>query len=92
MKFTRKMLKKLKPGIFTSGSTVDSPEGVNMTDTGNLIQWVAVRGQIDDWAIYCGPADWDLDHVRTNGQKVTNKVSIRKLVPCTDEAFNRYKY
>lgn len=50
---TYEKLAALSPGIiFASGETVDSPNGCNVADTGKVMRWVAVRGQVADWAIY----------------------------------------
>jgi len=56
------------------------------------LRWVAVRGGIADWAIYCHFSDKNWDWIRDSGDKVTMENHIRKLVPCTDEAFKRYRY
>jgi hypothetical protein len=45
---TLQALKDMKPGIFTSGTTTDNPDGVNMTNSGQALRWVAVRGGIHD--------------------------------------------
>lgn len=49
---TLKQLKEMKPGIFARGTFIDSPDGCNMANTGEETRWVAVRGDIHDWAIY----------------------------------------
>jgi len=78
--------------IFAHGETVNSPEGINMSNDGRSLRWIAKRGQIHDWAIYIGIASWDDRMVASNGDKVTGKENIKKLVPCDDEAFGMYKY
>jgi hypothetical protein len=46
-------LDQMEPhSIFAKGTFIDSPEGVNMSNTGKEVRWVAVRGGIHDWAIY----------------------------------------
>jgi len=62
--------------------------------------WVAVRGDIHDWAIYTSlnaipMVDFwagDKDGIATMGDKVYDKESIKKLVPCDDEAFAMYRF
>lgn len=79
--------------IFAQGVIEDSPVGINMTNSGKLLKWVAVRGGIHDWAIYCG---WDTgntyESVKEYGDKVCSEENIKKLVPCTKEAFEMYRY
>ena len=51
---TLEFLKQLPPHtIFAYGQVLDNPLGCNMANTGKLMRWVAVRGGIHDWAIYC---------------------------------------
>lgn len=90
---TLKQLKDLKPGIFLKGEIVDSPEGINMINSGKLLKWVAVRGMIEDWAIYVGyDNEMSFDQVRDYGDKVRFEKNIKKLVPCDKEAFAMYRY
>lgn len=89
---TIKKLEEMEPGIFASGVTTDSPEGVNMSNSGQKLGWVAVRGDgYHDWAVYvhpgCPPQNWIKDH----GDKVNFKDNIKKLVPCDDEAYKMYR-
>lgn len=88
---TKKKLMEMQPGIFKMGTARDCAEGLNMTGSNELLKWVAVRGIIHDWAIYC---DWDSkswDEVKANGDKVMFDDHIQKLVPCTDEALALYR-
>ena len=84
----------MKPGIFVQGLTIDSPKGINIANTGKVIKWVAVRGNIYDWAIYTdnpfipqvsffGVRDW--------GDKLHNREAVKKLVPCDEEALKMYR-
>ena len=52
MQLTLKILKDLPRGIFAQGTFIDSPEGVNIANTKKEVRWVAVRGDIHDWAVY----------------------------------------
>ena len=94
-KLTVEALKKMAPGMmFADGSYKDHPSDINMTASGNWLRWVAVRGGMHDWAIYIHfsssrhPKEW----VKVHGDKVCNENHIKKLVPCTDEAFKLYRY
>jgi len=84
------MLEEMKPGIFASGCTTDDSEGINMSNSGKPLRWVAVRGGIPDWTIYIGEAT--LLEVAHGGDKVISENNIKKLVPCDDEAFNMYRF
>lgn len=52
-KLCAQMLDNFPPGIFAQGEIIDGPEGANMAGTGKIMRWVAVRGDVADWAIYC---------------------------------------
>jgi hypothetical protein len=64
---TVEKLKAMNDGdIFAQGTIVDSPEGINMTRTEKMLDWVACRGQgYHDWAIYCTFSDsyWSEDDI-----------------------------
>jgi hypothetical protein len=86
-------LKAIPPNtIFARGVVENSPEGIFMTRDGGLLRWVAVRGGIHDWCIYCLFASSTWSAVKTRGDKITQEAHIKKLVPCTDEAFQMYRY
>lgn len=67
---------------------------------GKTFMWVAVRGGIHDWAIYTTLNSvpmvdfWvaEKEGIAKHGNKLTDKDKIRELVPCTAEAFTRYRY
>jgi len=71
------------------------------------VRWVAVRGGIYDWAIYHSldgnfiSEDYldDDKHLKLpefmiykHGAKLTREDKIKEFVPCTDEAFEMYRY
>lgn len=89
---TLQQLKDMEPGIFATGTTTDSPDGINMANTGQPLRWVATRGGIHDWAIYIHTEHWSAEQVKNNGDKVTSERNIKSLVPCDDEAFRMYRY
>lgn len=90
---TAKMLQDMPPHtVFATGKIEDSPNGINMTNSGRMLGWVAKRGEIDDWAIYCHWLEHSIEYIEDYGDKVAGKDHIRKLVPCDDEALERYRY
>ena len=56
------------------------------------VRWVAKKGGVVDWAIYYHKAEYDMEYVAAYGDKCFTKEVIRELVPCTDNAFKRYRY
>lgn len=102
---TLEMLKAMPPMTkFATGEARDLPSGLNMTGRGQLLRWVACRGQAPDWAIYCLPVgqtnslglgdtslDTTLQIVHDQGQKVMAENHIRALVPCDDKAYVNYR-
>lgn len=80
--------------VFVKGEVENSPNGIFMTNNkqGEMLKWVAKKGHGNDWCIYCHWSESGYDFVMTNGDKVTSEVNIRKLVPCTDEVFESYRY
>ena len=90
---TTKVLEELPPNsIFATGVMRDVEDGLFMADTGEELRWVAVRGGIADWAIYCGFSTKSEEWVSRHGDKVCGKVHIQRCVPCDEEAFQRYRY
>lgn len=90
-----KLLKMNRGDIFASGFTVNSPEGVYMSDNflGAKLKWVAVKGFGNDWAIYVSMNTLESDEITAKrGDKVHDKDNIRKLVKCTDEVLKLYRH
>jgi len=90
---TIEKLKAMKPEtIFAQGTSNDSPDGLFMANTNRQLRWVAVRGDIHDWTIYCHFAEKDWEWIKRQGDKVGMESNIKLLVPCDDEAFAMYRY
>lgn len=86
-------IESLEPGdIIKTGTVSDNPEGVNMNNSDKLLRYVAIRGQAPDWAIYIHLADFPVSFIARGGDKVISENNIRKLVPCTDEAYAKYRF
>lgn len=89
-------LKALKQGIFATGDLINSPDGIYITDEiewlGKPLKWVAVRGQIHDWAIYVGTNDHSDRYIAEMGNKIQDNTNISKLVICTQEALDMYRH
>lgn len=77
--------------IFATGETTDGYDTVNMYGKGQHLKWIAKTGGGNDWAIYIAPSDWSEDQIKATGDKVHDRESIKKLVPCTDEVLERYR-
>ncbi len=85
----------MKPStVFAKGEIENSPDGLFMTTSniGKKLIWVAKRGGIHDWAIYCHWADKGEDYAREHGDKVTSERNIKMLVPCDNEALSMYRF
>ena len=85
----------MEPGIFAQGEIKDIQEVCNVANTGKIMKWVAVRGNIHDWCIYTDnpySPQYSYEGVRDMGDKISGEANIKKLVPCDDEAFDMYRY
>jgi len=90
---TLQKLKDMPPKtIFATGEILDNPHGINMTNSGKRLRWVAVRGGMWDWAIYCHWAEHSAEWVSRQGDKVMSEHNIKHLVDCDDEAFAMYRF
>jgi len=92
---TLKKLKDSQPdSIIASGKVINSHEGVYITNNrlGHTMKWFAVRGVIHDWCIYIHWASNTDEFVLSSGDKVSNRDTIKKLVPCDNEALKMYRF
>ncbi|MCH7641310.1 hypothetical protein IID22_03880 [Patescibacteria group bacterium] len=117
---TLKELKGMKPNtIFASGiGLIEHPwfnnaksvaKGGTLEKDGKStkVKWVAIRGFIEDWAIYHSmdanltQADYfdnpehltaSNERIAKGGAKLHDEETIRKFVPCDDEGFKMYRY
>jgi hypothetical protein len=91
-KLTLQMLKDMKPGVFAKGEVDDDSTGINISDSGGKLKWVAVRGEIHDWAIYVHFASMDFEWIRKHGDKIFEESNIKRLVNCDSESFANYRF
>lgn len=90
---TLEQLKSMPPQtIFATGTIIDSPDGLNMTNSYKMLRWVAVRGGIWDWAIYAHYEGFPEEFIAAHGSKVHRDHHIKTLVPCNKEAFDMYRH
>jgi hypothetical protein len=90
---TLQILKEMLPDtILATGTMMDNEDGLFMNNTGRELRWVAVRGYIHDWCIYCHYSEYDVEYIKRCGDKVCDKRNIKRLVKCDDEAFKMYRY
>ena len=90
-KLTLQMPKDMQPGIFTTGICPNSTEGIYATTGGGMLRWVAVRGNIWDWAIYYHWAIKDSNWIKHSGDKLYTLSIVKKLVDCDEEALSMYR-
>ncbi len=79
---------------FAHGITPNIPEGIHLKDErlGDLLLWVAKKGNAGDWAIYYDWKEKGIVGVAHEGLKVTREEFIRQLVPCDDTLLKKYRY
>lgn len=78
--------------IIAHGPIKDGPDGCNMTGSGWMLRFVAVKGYANDWAVYVHHTHWTIQMVRENGDKVVGRGNIMACVPCSEEVFGHYRY
>lgn len=77
--------------LFAHGMTNDKPGGLNIMGTGKSICWVAVKGKINDWAMYCGWSN-NIEHLMQFGDKVLDKTNITNVLKVDEQVLNCYRY
>ena len=78
--------------IFATGILLDNEDGLFMTGSNKELRWIAVRGIVNDWAVYCHTAEKSIEYIERVGDKVNDERNIKRCVPCSDEAFARYRF
>jgi len=87
MELTVQNLKEMKPKIFATGT------GTYPEFTDEEIRWVAKRGDgYHDWTIYYHLVEHKEIHIVQHGHKCFTESIIKRLVPCTDEAYALYRF
>lgn len=78
---------------FGIGKAINSPEGIFMTsdNIGKELVWAAVKGE-GDWCIYVAWAEKGLKYTIREGDKVTSKENVLKLIPCNEEVLKKYRF
>ena len=86
MNLTIQELKDMKPETKFATGTGTYPD-IHKEE----IRWVACRGGIHDWCIYYGYTQMSVEEVARNGDKIHSEESIKRLVPCDEEAYGMYR-
>lgn len=90
--FTVEEFNKVESGaVIKEGLTIDSPVGINMTNSGKELRYVVKKGWADDWCIYTHFSYYNGKTVAMSGDKVHDKDNIQRVFPCTDEMMDRYR-
>lgn len=108
---TKQDIKNMNPGIFRSGVMASdkydylvNDRGVNVDGQYNKFYWVAVRGDIPDWAVYIMPAKyWGKtakvsdrkvisQRVANYGTKIHDLAHVNILVPSEADALSMYRH
>lgn len=56
------------------------------------IRWVAVRGEgMPDWCIYYHLSKMTVEYIAKFGDKCFTESVIKRLVPCDEDSFKRYR-
>jgi len=92
-KMSLELFAKMPPGVaMLSGILPNSPEGIFMTTDGGDLRWVAVKGFANDWCIYCGWSWNTIEHVISNGDKITMRSNILHCFELDEELLKLYRY
>lgn len=81
-----------KPGaVFAIGNAPDSPEGLNMTGSGKTLFWVAVKGYVDGWRLYCSFESREY-YTKEHGYKVMDFDNVLRVLAADDGMLKHYRY
>ena len=85
---TVKMLRAMPPRTVFATGVVQEPR----LHKDGPVRWVAIRGGVEDWAIYYHHATYPIELVAQEGDKCFTRSVIREFVPCNDAAYARYRF
>lgn len=77
--------------IFAIGIAKNDVTGLNMTTDGKPLLWIAKKGVAGDWCVYTHYASYDIDFIRTNGDKVFDRNNIDRILKIDDKVWERYR-
>jgi len=90
---TDKQFENIKDGaVFAMGETTDDQYGLNMTGSSKNLKWVAVKGWANDWCVYTHWAENNWEFIAEQGDKVMDKLNIRRVLDISDQLMWRYRY
>jgi len=81
--------------VLAEGTIPNSPEGIYMTNSnqGMMLRWVLkAGGGYGDWAVYCHWATHSTQYVMENGDKVTMKSNLLKIINFDDQVWKKYRF
>jgi len=88
------VLNNANEGDIIARGTMHDGGSTNLDNTGKQVSWLAVRGFVNDWAIYYrdlwDESIWTDYRIKSEGHKMP-KDFISKLVNVDDEALSRYR-
>lgn len=69
---------------------------VPIFNTGNLVGWTAVKGDVEDFAVYyqdphLGSMEWYFDRIAVEGNKLHNLDQVQQLLKCDDAMLKLYR-
>lgn len=94
-KLSLESFSNIEPGtVFANGTIKNSPDGLFMStnNPGKKLMWIAKKGYNNDWAVYVHWEEKGFHYVLTQGDKVSSKDNIRKLVDCADDVLSLYRF
>lgn len=80
--------------VIAKGEIVNGSKGLLMTSSnaGMMLKWVLkMGGGYGDWAVYCHWATHSDQFILENGDKVTMKSNLIKIIDLDDECWKKYR-
>lgn len=93
MKYTKELYDEIpKHTTFAVGTCFDDPSGINMTKSGNLLLWVARKGEINDFSVYTHYLEKGIEWILKSGDKVCSTTNLTNILDCDDDVWCHYRY